>query len=428
MTRKMLAAALLAFGLPLLNGCGTDGNVGHVRLVNATTDSATIDLYDGSDAVVTGVASGKASGYADVKNGTRTLNVQAGDTGLTKASVTAAVSTDKHYTLVAYVSGGTTQTEFLSEEEAAPASGKAELRVLNGASTDVGTVDVYLTATDCSALTSQDGTIVTDLSGLQDGFQSFNAGTFNICVTTAGSKSDVRMSANITFTAGEIATLVLTPASGGVLVDGLLLPQQGTPQPFANTLSRVRLVSDAAASTDGVAASMGSVNLGSSPQSPNIFNYLPVTAGTVTPTITIGGTAVTALPQTLVAGTDYTLLVAGSAADPRIQLLTDDNKPSTDTNNTTKIRLVNGVNGADAQLGSLSLTGSILVSSITFMQASTESEVAPGTGLSLKGALNGVTIYDSVNAGTLLANKNYTVFLLGDLASGTQTGVLRPDN
>jgi hypothetical protein len=428
MTRKMLATALLAFALPLLNGCGTDGPVGHVRMVNATTDSATLDLYDGTTAIVTGVATGVASGYADVKNGTRTLNILAGDTGLQRASVTESVSTDKHYTMVAYDSGGSMQAAFLSEDEAAPASGKAELRVLNGASTEVGDVDVYLTASDCSALTSQDGTIVTGLAGLQDAFQSFNAGQFNICVTTAGAMTDVRMSANITFTSGQVATLVLTPASGGVLIDGLLLTQQGSATPYANTLSRVRLVADAASSTDGVVASMGGASLGDSQQSPNILNYVPVTHGTYTPTITIGGTAVTALPQTLVAGTDYTLLVAGSAADPRIQLLTDDNTPSTDSNNSTKIRLVNGVNGADAQLASLSLTGSVLVSSITFTQASTEVQVAPGTGLSLTGALNGTTIYDSANAGTLLANKNYTVFLLGDLASGTQTGVLRPDN
>ena len=71
MRLKTWAASLaVALTLPFLHGCGDDNaNDGSVRIVNATTDYSSIDLYtqdsDGNDnLVVSGTAAGTVSGYA----------------------------------------------------------------------------------------------------------------------------------------------------------------------------------------------------------------------------------------------------------------------------------------------------------------------------------------------------------------------------
>ena len=85
MRLKTWAASLaVALTLPFLHGCGNDdANDGQVRIVNATTDYSSIDLYtqdsDGNDTlVVSGTAAGTASGYDDVKRGATTFEIKSG--------------------------------------------------------------------------------------------------------------------------------------------------------------------------------------------------------------------------------------------------------------------------------------------------------------------------------------------------------------
>lgn len=430
MTRPILAAALIALVLPFVPGCGSDGPVGHVRLVNATTDFATMDLYADGEQVLSGVAASSVSGYADVKEGSRVLDVHNGGSGISATTTTQTIATDHRYSLVAYVTGGAVTTQFLNEDESAPTGANAKLRVLNGAVNEVGSVDVYLTTNDCGKLGVTDIAVASGVSGLQSAFATFGAASgagtaYNVCVTASGSKSDIRLSTSITFTAGQVANFVLTPTTGGVLLNGLLLNQQGSATAYANQLARVRLVADAADGSS-VSAAFGSTSVGISGLSPAVLSYVAVTAGTVTPTITINGTAVAAPSMTLTAGADYTLLVAGTAAAPTVSNLADDNTPSTDSNLTVKIRLVNGVNGMATTAG-LKVNGAPLINSVPFGQSSSYVQVAASTGTTLVG-LEGSSPIWTDDSLTLTAKTNYTVFLLGDAATvGTQS-VLSTDN
>lgn len=430
MLRKLLAStALAALSLPLLHGCGTDGPVGYVRVVNATTEFATMDLYADGDEELSGVASQSVSAYAKIKNGSRVLELHNGGSPLASATTTQTLSTDHRYTLVGYVSGGALTTQFLNEDESAPSGNNAKLRVLNAASTDVGSLDVYLTTTACNQLGITDVAVATSVSGLQTAFTSFgtSSSAYNVCVTAAGQKSDLRLAGSVTFTAGEVANLVLTSTTGGVLVDGMLLVQQGQRTALPNTLARVRLVADAA---DGSAMSLSlnGTSIGSAPLSPALTDYVTVdlgTGGAITPALVIGTTTVTVPALTLATGVDYTVLVTGTAAAASLVALVDDNKPSTDTSNTVKIRLVNGLNG-DTGTAALSVNGLLDINSVAFGEASSDVQVAAATGATLTGYANSLTQVWQTTDATLLAQKNYTVFLLG--TTSTPTGFLVQDN
>lgn len=414
MIRKILAAALVAAGLGALPGCGTDGDVGYVRLVNATTDFATMDLYADGDAAVSGVSSRTASGYAKISEGSTVLDVRNGGSGTSATQTTQTISTDHRYTLVAYVTGGAPTTQFLTDDEDAPSGANAKLRVLNGASTEAGSLDVYVTTNACSALGVTDVAIAAGVSGLQSSYATFGAASgtgtaYNVCATVAGSKSKVRFSDSITFTAGQVATLVLTPTSGGTLVDGLLINQQGDVTSYASQLARVRVVADAA-DASGVAVTIGGTEVADTVLSPTIGDYVAVPAGASTPVVTIGGVAVTAASQTFTAGADYTILVAGTAGAATVSVLTDDNSPSTDDSTPVKLRLVHGVNGLDTPV-SLYVNNSPVIAGVPFGAAGSAS-VTEYDSVPLI-AYSGTTTVWSLDSFTFVAQHNYTVFLLG---------------
>ena len=80
------------------------------------------------------------------------------------------------------------------------------------------------------------------------------------------------------FTNQEIANVLLTPTSGGTLVNGAVLAQQATYTAGRNTNARVRLAA-AVASGAHVTANAGTVTIGSNVASPSVGGYVIVPAG-----------------------------------------------------------------------------------------------------------------------------------------------------
>ena len=143
LSKKWAALAVALALLSLLDACGRDdANDGHVRVVNATTDYASIDLYtqdsnSNDTLVVSGTAAGTVSGYNKVNRGSTTFEIKSGTSAGNASSATGTITTDDHFTLVSYITGNTLDTVFLSDEENNPSSGNAKLRILNGAATEV---------------------------------------------------------------------------------------------------------------------------------------------------------------------------------------------------------------------------------------------------------------------------------------------------
>jgi len=429
MSSKLWAALAVALSIPMLQACG-DSEDARVRLVNATTDYAELNLYESTNKLVDSVVSNTVSGYAGLGAGTYTLNVRSPSSSTNAGSFSQTVAKKDHYAVVAYVNAGSFETSVLTEEEDTPDSGYAKLRVLNAAAAQAAGVDVYLTSNSCSALTSSDVAVSSDVTGLESAFHtvviSSGSSTWNICVTGTGDKTDLRLSIpSVTMTNKQISTLILTKSTGGYLMNGLLLKQQGDLTAYDNTSARLRLVSDAA-SSGTVSATLGTTTLGSAVTSPTVGSYKLVTAGALTLNTSIGGSSLADTALTLTAGADYTLLVAGTVASPTINLITDDNAPSTSTTDPVKIRLVNGVNGLSTGL-SLTADGADVADAIAFGDSSTPVNVAVSSSSGSNLTATAGSLSWALTNQTLSSGNVYTVFMLGD-SSSTITPRLNIDN
>ena len=425
MRLKTWAALAVALSLPLLSGCGDDNaQKGFVRIINATTEFSSLDLYtqasDGSnDLVVSGTASGAASAYTSIDKGGYTFNVKSGSGASNAATTTGTVSKTDHYTIVTYVTGGSAKAQFLSDEESSPASNNAKLRVFNAAPSETTSVDVYLTTNPCNALTVADTAFASAVTSLQSTYSQVTASgsgsAWNVCVFPAGDKSTLLLDLpSLTLKNQEIATLILTHTTGGVLLNGAVLDQQGAMVQSPSAISRVRLAADPVSGLTTLTVNGTEITAQAAAQS--VSSYVTIPSGTTTAAVTIDGVTMnaTTLPA-LASGSDYTLLVTGTSSNPTATLITDDNSLSTSTTQTVKARVINGVNNFS---GSVSATiDNKTVGTAAFATASPYVTIPATSGTST--VLPSITTNPaSLTSQTFAAGTVNTVFIWGDGSTG----------
>lgn len=411
------ASALAMIGTLALSACGSggggnDGNT-NVRLLNASVGYSSLDLKVNDTKVNTGIGFGTVASYASISTGSNTSELLIGGTStLLSTPALSNLIKDGNYTLIAFGNTGSMATRLLNESETEPASGSTKLLTLNLAS-DSGNVDVYVTAPGAS-LADATPTASTLIPGNGDAYRTLTAGTYQIRVTAAGSKTDLRLDIpSVTLDSTKVNTLVLTSASGGVMVNGLLLGQKGTVTKYENGLAKVRVISALPRST-AVTATLNGVasltNAGSPAVSPNYADITVTNGVKVDWSVTTGSTTV-AQPSKQIAldrSTVYGLLIWGDAAAPTLTPIKEDNAlPS--ALNTAKVRILNGVAG----LGNVAL----------YVNASPViSSVAPGTLSDSYQANTTSEIQFDVRAGaptvftikkTLTSGKVYTILLSG---------------
>ena len=434
LSKKWAARAVALALLSLLGACGIDdANDGHVRVVNATTDYSSIDLYtqdsdDNDTLVVSGTAAGTVSGYNDVKHGSQTFEIKSGSSAGNASSATGTVTTDDHFTLVSYITGNTLDTVFVSEEEKSPSSGNAKFRVLNGASTEAGNVDVYLSQNACGQLSTTDTAFASAVAGPTAGAEFATAysqvtaassgTTWNLCVTAAGDKSNVLVdNPNFTLKNQEIATLILTRTAGGVLLNASLLDQQGSLTPFSNSISRVRVVADAASSAS-VSATINGVSLSGDAVSPSISNYVAVPSGAITGTYQINDTSINGVSlASLAPGSDYTLFVGGTIGSPTVTLIQDTNTPSTSASLPVEARVLSGVNPVNGSGGgavTVNAGGKQIGSNVAFGTASTYAAITSATGTAPLNVSIGGVPQTALTDQTFTSGAVYTILVYGD--------------
>ena len=285
--RKLSLFALVA--LPFLHGCGnsSSSSSGSVRLVNATTEYPSLDLYWSTNAVSAGVASFSAGSYGSVDSGTQTLTLRSAGTATASATGSYSLGGDTRYTIVSYIAptGGLTGA-LLNDSEAAPTTGTAKFRVFNtiayvpsGSTVATDLLDVYLTSTttSCTALASSGvsptASNVRALGGYVEITAPTAGTTYRVCVTGAGDRGDLRLDLpSLTLKDQQITTLVLTATPGGVLVNGVQVDQQDAVTARTNPSARVRVVADAA-NRATVSATVNGTTLASGLASPVVGSY-----------------------------------------------------------------------------------------------------------------------------------------------------------
>ena len=424
MRLKTWTALAVAITVPLLGGCGDDNaQKGFVRIVNATYEYPSLDLYtvnsdSSTNLVVSGTASDAASAYTGIDKGGYTFEAVSSTSAGSGPNATGTISKGDHFTVVTYLTGTTATAKFLTDEETAPASNKAKLRVFNAATSEAPSVDVYLSSNDCTDLQVTDSAVATAVTGLQTAYSpvtATSAGTaWNVCVFATGDTSTLLLDLpGLILKNQEIATLILTHTPGGVLLNGAVLDQQGAFTPYSNAIARVRIVADAAGSGT-VSVDINGSSYAATAPSPSVGEYMTVAVGTLDPTISINGTQVSGFtpPGSVTAGNDYTLMVTGTTAAPGVYLITDNNTPSTSATNTVKARVINGLNPTSGTV-SATVDGKS-VGSANFGMSSPYTTILPSSGTStVHGIVTGTAPAD-ITLATFAAGTVNTIFIYGD--------------
>ena len=429
-TAVVITACLLA-----ACGGGADRTKAQVRLVNASAGYAQLDLRVDDQLRQGAVGYGAAEGYVEVSPGKAASTISSVSSATTLLSFTPSVSEKKFYTLLAYGPAGALQYQQLDENAGAPETGRALLRVVNAAS-DAGALDVYL-----SGPTDDLGNVVPLQTGVAysavGSVATISSGTWRLRATAAGSKTDVRLDVPaILLPSKQVATLVLTPSAGGILVNALVLVQQGAITRQDTALARVRLAA-AVADSGVVGARVGNTSLATIPgsgvvsASPSLDDYVLVPVGTSALSVTVNGQALNLPPKTLDAGRDYTFVVYGLAAAPLANWVDDDNRLPGNVG-LVKVRLINAL--ADTALPlAMTVDGRPVAGAVAAGSASAYTLVQPvaagGTNgrLSVTAAGVATPVYTSPSQ-TLAASGTYSVLVTGRQASVTgATGIVRQD-
>lgn len=428
---RNLAAILLIAAF--LSACSSGGGGGDssssstasVRLVNLTSASdVTLTVDDTS--VGGAVAAGAASGYS---------SVDADTVGVFSSSTSAALSTsatssttfagDTDYSVVAYERGGQIKLLLLTETDTTPSSGFA-LVTVNNADADAGNLDVYVVSPGAD-VTDRSPTFSVSVSSTSIS-NSVSAGTYDLVVTATGKAADVRLRLpSVQLTSGDVINLILTPTSGGALLDGALVRQQGAISFLRNTNARVRVAAALPAGTGAnpvVVAMVGGTALGqvTAPSVGSSYGLVP--AGATSYAVQIDGAPLTSLPaHTFASGGDYTILAYGSSpAAADVEVLTDSNRLP--ANSGVRIRLVNaGVPTAGLSLSANSIS---LVSEVVFGDSSAYSSISAGSNqLVVTSPAISFTTFTSTQS--LSASSVYTLFVLNLSDSTTVKYVLTKD-
>ncbi|KDB54184.1 hypothetical protein X805_01660 [Sphaerotilus natans subsp. natans DSM 6575] len=422
---RWLPALLLSATVALIGGCGgaSDDDNATVRVINASTNYGALDLYVDDTLRSSAIAYGQTSGYIGFEAGSHTTTLTRTGSTTALSSVSRSLSEDYGTTVIAYQADGSLKTAQLSDSESAPSSGRAKLLVFN-ASPDAGSVDVYLSG---SSDTLDNATLVASSvsAGSSSGsYTTVGSGTYRLRIAAAGSTTDLRLdAASMTLGSQGVYTLVVTPTSGGVLVNSLLVSQGGAITAIDTDLARVRLVS-AVASSGAVGASFNGSTLATSVTSPAIGSYALVKAGSATPTISVNGASLSTTAITLAAGSDTTLMVWGPAASASLSVISDDNRLPT-SSTSAKIRLIHGASTNSNPL-TLTTNYSAVAENIALGAASTSTSVTAGSSTTIE--VSDTTLASalySLSDVTLSAKGVYTVFMLP--SGSSVTGSLRKE-
>jgi hypothetical protein len=427
-TRRLVLLAALASSawLAACGGSSGDGNgTTNLRALNLTSDLPSLDLSVGDNKLFNALTTDTLAANANFEASTYTLSVKAAGDSTSLLSGSYSLAKDQNYTAVVWGRQTALRVSTLPENENVDnitVASTARVRVFN-ATIDSGTLDVYLTSPSADlAETTPNQSGVT--AGTLAGFRDISAGTYRLRVTGTGDPADVRLDVPaVTLLDKQFVTLVVTATgSGGVLLNGTMILQQGNKTSFKNTKARVRLAASVA-SAGVVTASVGGTPLFSNYRSPRVSTaYALVDSGSPAVAVSINGSTVNNVARTFAAGTDYTLLAYGTAAAGQVALFTDDNRvPGTTAR--AKVRLINGLAGSDPLTMALDFQTFLATNDILTGTASAYAlpNVAGSARIEITSQLLSAPLYtisQANNTLNLLAGQGvYTVFVLDGLAA-----------
>lgn len=199
------AVATLTLGAVTWGGSASaqSANDARVRVVHASPDAPGVDVYANDNKVLTNVEFPAASDYLTVPAGTYNFKVYATgadpvmDEPVIDADATLAAGKD--YTVAAVGLVADIQPAVFEDNNAAPSSGKAHVRVIH-ASPDAPAVDIAVA----------DGPVLVESLEFPDaaGPLPVDAGTYDLEVRAAGTETVALPLDGVSLTAGKIYTVI----------------------------------------------------------------------------------------------------------------------------------------------------------------------------------------------------------------------------
>jgi Domain of unknown function (DUF4397) len=425
----MLSVAVLLSSCKIGGGGGGSDGQARFRVLNASTGYTSLDVYSNDDnddkdddaQRFSGVSYGAISDYVSVKAATYTLGFRRAGASTSLLSLTAqSMAEDTNATYVGYGSTGHFQVYKISDDQKDADSGKAAITIVNVA--EAGALDVYFTE-ESLPLTDTSPQISGVTSGSSLG-ATISSATYRMRVTGAGDNTDIRLDVSgLTFSSTQVATIVLTPTSGGMLVNALLIPQQGSVTSYKNPNARIRGAVGISNGTKATLAVNGTTLLSNATVGIISSTYQQVKAGSLPVTVVVDGTAATIPNQTVTAGADYTLLVWSDAGGTQATLISDDNR-APEVSGNVKIRLMNGMSALAGPI-SFTVNFSPTADDVAVGEASSYTEIAAGSDfeIDVKDALTSSALFSKTGV-SLTGGAVYTMFMYN---GATPSATLRRD-
>jgi hypothetical protein len=206
-----LAAVATFTGAVLFTG-GADAQTGdaRIRVLHASPDAPAVDVYvDGAEAV-SNLAFPNITDYVSLPAGDYAVKVfpaSANGTGTPVIDVPAlSLSSGKDYTVAAVGTLSAIEPFVLEDNNAAPAAGKAHVRVVH-ASPDAPNVDIFAQGA---------GVVVSNLPFKQgSAYLPLDAGSYNLEVRAAGGSAAVLSLPNTALEAGKVYTAFAVGLAAG---------------------------------------------------------------------------------------------------------------------------------------------------------------------------------------------------------------------
>ena len=217
---------ILFFPLFSLSACFENAKMANIRVVHGSPDAPAVDVFIDDELSLSEVSYLDATGYLQLEPGLRNFKVNAAGTEINVIDASAELKRGKFYTLIAANLLESIEPLVLFDERRFPRKGNILLRIVHGAPS-APEVDVYVTEPE----TNLDEAIpvlesVPFLTASD--YLEVPAGTYQVRVTVAGTKTVAVDTGSISLKAGQVRTAIAVDSKGGGSpFDALILADRG---------------------------------------------------------------------------------------------------------------------------------------------------------------------------------------------------------
>ena len=200
-------------------GCSS-GSKTRFRVMNGVVDESDLSIVEDGNSVASNLAYATSTGYLSAHAGSHQIQIEPSGTSNVFLTQTVNFSSGTDTTILAFNFSSSPQSLVLLDDNSAPPSGDAKLRLINVAPS-LGPTDVYVVAsgTDINTVSPT----ITNLAFVAaSAYQTLAAANYGIIYAFAGQKSIAIDSGSLSLSSGQIRSFVGLNGQSGGFTDVLL--------------------------------------------------------------------------------------------------------------------------------------------------------------------------------------------------------------